>query len=79
MPPKGASCDVPYAQYDPTNPGGTYHPNLPPATEKGADFKPLKMDFSTIKEDVMYWCARRASTGASYILIRAATGMKCRL
>ncbi len=36
-----AACDVPNAKWDPTDPGGTYRPDLPPSKQKGTKFVPL--------------------------------------
>ena len=38
------SCSIPFAQNDPTDPGGTFRPNLPPETEKGTVFNLLQID-----------------------------------
>ena len=39
-----ANCCIPFAQNDPTDPGGTFRPNLPPETEKGTTFQLLQTD-----------------------------------
>lgn len=36
---------VPNAKFDPTDPGGTYRPDIPPSTAKGSHFQPLTMQF----------------------------------
>lgn len=40
----GSTCSIRFAQNDPTDPGGTFRPNLPPATTRGEEFKPLRME-----------------------------------
>ena len=37
--------EVENAKFDPTDPGGTYRPDLPPTTKKGVKFTPLKMPY----------------------------------
>ena len=37
--------EVEGAEFDPTDPGGTYRPNLPPATKRGEKFTPLEMPY----------------------------------
>ena len=38
------NCPEPFARNDPTDPGGTFRPNLPPTAAKGTDFDPLPIE-----------------------------------
>ena len=44
LPNKSVKCRIPFAQNDPTDPGGAFRPNLSPAKQKGTEFKPLQME-----------------------------------
>ena len=41
----GPPCEVEGACHDPTDPGGTFRPNLPPTQQKGQQFQPLRITY----------------------------------